>query len=401
MNYLDRIKTLEDIEVSGKTVFLRLDLNVPINNGKVLDTNRIDASIPTIKYLLDKGAKLIIASHLGRPKSDKDTEFSLEPVAKVLSEKIKKEVVLVDQPKSDALTVLLKTLKSDQVLLLENLRFNPGEEKNDVDLAMFWAKKCDIYVNDAFGACHRAHASIDALPKLVTQKAAGFLVFNEFKNLSSIMSDTVDRPFTMIMGGAKVSDKIAVIENFINKVDSIIIGGAMAYTFLKAMGISVGKSKVENDKVKFAAELLERFEAREKKIYLPVDHVVADGFEAITQEITKSQNIPEGKMALDIGPKTIELFFSVIKKSKTVFWNGPMGVYEKSPYDKGTIELAKILANSNCKTIVGGGDSAAAAAASGVADKFFHISTGGGASLEFLEGKKLPGIAALEESRRV
>jgi phosphoglycerate kinase len=394
------MQTLKDLtELKDKKVFLRLDLNVPLKDGKVLDDTRIREALPTVKFLLENGVRLVIASHLGRPKGDTAEDrakFSLEPVATNLAEKLGKEVVLVESPESDAPRGLLAEAKFDKVILLENLRFNKGEEENSNALAQRWAKYVDVYVNDAFGSCHRAHASIDALPRVMKKKAAGFLIEKEISALTSVR-EKPQSPFVLILGGSKVSDKIAVIENFIDKADVIIVGGAMAYTFLKAQGVPVGKSLVEENKVFYAKELLERMEARDKKIHLPVDHV-------ITQDLAKPENIKTtdsvaieaGWLGVDIGPKTIQDFSKVIAGAKTVFWNGPMGVYETPPFNKGSFAIAEAIAKSEGFSVIGGGDSAAAAAESGFADQMDHISTGGGASLEFMEGEVLPGIAALE-----
>jgi phosphoglycerate kinase len=392
--------TLKDLtDLKDKKVFLRLDLNVPLKDGKVLDDTRIREAIPTVKFLMESGARLVIASHLGRPKGDTPEDrakFSLEPVATNLAEKLGKEVVLVESPESDAPRGLLAEAKFDKVILLENLRFTKGEEENSNALAQRWAKYVDIYVNDAFGSCHRAHASIDALPRVMKKKAAGFLIEKEIAALTSVR-EKPQSPFVLILGGSKVSDKIAVIENFIDKADSIIVGGAMAYTFLKAQGVPVGKSLVEENKVFYAKELLERMEARGKKIHLPVDHV-------ITQDLAKPENvrttetatIDSGWLGVDIGPKTVQDFSKVIAGAKTIFWNGPMGVYETPPFNKGSFAIAEAIAKSDGFSVIGGGDSAAAAAESGFAGEMGHISTGGGASLEFMEGETLPGIAALE-----
>lgn len=397
---LKDIKNIQDFDLKGKSVFLRLDLNVPIKNGKITDETRLQASVPTIRYCLENGAKLVLASHLGRPKGPEDREGnSLEPIAKRLTELLNVDVELIEDPTSDAPKALLAGIRKNQIILLENLRFDKGEEKNDPELAKTWAEYTDIYINDAFGASHRAHASIVGLPELVSLKGVGFLMAKEIEMLGGLL-DEPESPYIAILGGAKVSDKIGVIENLIDRVDSIIIGGAMAYTFLAAQKIPVGKSRVEKDKVRFAGELIERIESRNKKIYLPMDHVISQSFDdEKNAKVTKDVAIPEDWMGLDVGPKTIESYVTVLKKAKTVLWNGPMGVFEKAAFSKGTFALAQALAESSAKTIVGGGDSAAAVNASGYGDKMTHISTGGGASLEFLQGDKLPGLEALRAKR--
>lgn len=395
---LEGIRHVKDMEIKDKRVFLRLDLNVPIKKGKITDETRIQASLPTIKYCLEAGAKLVIASHLGRPKGPEDRgDNSLEPVAKRLTELLKVDVDLIEDPSSDAPRALLVGPRKNQIILLENVRFDSREEKNSAELAQVWAEYTDVYINDAFGASHRAHASISALPELVKERGTGFLMNKEIEMLSLLLKGA-HSPYIAILGGAKVSDKIPVIENLIDKVDEFIIGGAMAYTFLAAKKIPVGKSRVEQEKVSFARELLERVEARDKKIWLPVDHIVSQSLDG-TPKTTTDAEILIGDMGLDIGPKTIELYKKQLSKAKTVFWNGPMGVFENPNFNKGTFAIAAALAESQAQTVVGGGDSAAAVNASGLADKMTHISTGGGASLEYLEGKKLPGLEALRPKR--
>lgn len=394
------MKTLQDLpDLKDKKVFLRLDLNVPLKKGVIMDDTRIREALPTLQFLLEKGARLVVASHLGRPKgaSAEDREkFSLEPVATNLAQKLDKEVVLIENPESDAPRAILAESRFDKIILLENLRFNKGEEANDNTLAVHWARYSDYYVNDAFGSCHRAHASIDALPRQMRIKVAGFLIEKEVKALTAVR-ENAESPFVLILGGAKVSDKIAVIESFIDRADALIIGGAMAYTFLKAKGVPVGKSLVEERQVAYAGELLERFEARDKKIFLPVDHVVAQSLDdPQNHKVTDSDAIDVGWMGVDIGPKTIAQNQKILAEAKTIFWNGPMGVYETAPFNKGSFAIAEAIANSSAYSVVGGGDSAAATVDSGFADKVSHISTGGGASLEFMEGKKLPGLLALE-----
>lgn len=401
---LKGIKTLRDFDFKGKTVFLRLDLNVPLDGKKITDETRIMASLPTINYCLEQGAKLIIASHLGRPKSAEDKKYSLEPVAVRVSELIKREVVLMEEPSSDGVKHVLYGPMKDQVIMLENLRFDPGETENSIELAQQWASYSDIYINDAFGASHRAHASIYALPEVMSKKGIGFLIEKEIKMLDSLM-DHPKKPYLAIMGGAKVSDKIPVIEKLIDTVDGFLIGGAMAYTFLKAQNIPVGKSLVETDKLKYAKDMIARMEARGKTLLLPVDHVVSTEFaNAEHRRITTKAQIEENEMGLDIGPQTIKNFTTAIAEAKTVFWNGPMGVFETKGFSDGTFAIAKAMAENKTEKsglmIVGGGDSAAAAEASGYADQMSHISTGGGASLEYLQGEKLPGLEILRPRKQ-
>ncbi|MGZ3826160.1 MAG: phosphoglycerate kinase [Bdellovibrio sp.] len=396
---LKGIKTVRDFELEGKVVFLRLDLNVPMENGKITDENRITASLPTIKYCMEKGAKIVMASHLGRPKSKEDKEFSLEPVAKRLQEHLKAEVILVEDPDSDAPKHLLQSLKKNQLILLENVRFEPGETKDSIEFAQKIANYSDIYINDAFGASHRAHSTIHALPSVMKDKGIGFLIEKEITMLDSLLQNP-KRPYIAVMGGAKVSDKIAVIERLMDVVDGFIIGGAMAYTFLKAQGNAVGKSLVENDKLKYAKEMIERIEARDKTILLPVDHVTTKSIADSTNvHTTRDVNIAEDQLGVDIGPKSIQNFSAALREAGTIFWNGPMGVFENPVFAKGTFGIAQAIADSNAVKIVGGGDSAAAAEASGFASKMTHISTGGGASLEYLQGDKLPGLEILRSKR--
>lgn len=394
--------TLKDLpeDLKNKKVFLRLDLNVPLKKNKIADDTRIKEAIPTIQYLMDRGARVVIGSHLGRPKGggpEERAKFSLEPVARDLGKKLNIEVVLIEDPESDVMRGLLAQARFDKIILLENLRFSPGEESNDVALANHWARDIEIYVNDAFGSCHRAHASIDALPKLMKTKAAGMLVEKELEVLTKVR-DAAEKPFVLILGGSKVSDKIGVIENFMDKADTIIIGGAMAYTFLKAKGILVGKSLVEEAKVAQAGDFIKRFEARNKQIILPIDHVIVSSMDKIYEsKNTEDENIIGDFMGVDIGPKSRLLFARYIAEAKTAFWNGPMGIYETPPFNVGSFAIAKAMAKTEAFTVIGGGDSAAAAVDSGFADDINHISTGGGASLEFMEGKNLPGLTVLQK----
>ena len=397
---LKGIKTIRDFEIEGKTVFLRLDLNVPLDGTKITDETRITASLPTIKYCLEKGAKLIVASHLGRPKSAQDKKYSLEPVAKRLTELLDREVVLMEEPSSEGVKHILYGNMKNQIILLENLRFDEGETENSHELAQQWASYSDIYINDAFGASHRAHASIHAFPEIMQKKGIGFLIEKEIKMLDSLL-DNPKRPYIAVLGGAKISDKIEVIEKLIDLVDGFVIGGAMAYTFLKAQGVPVGKSLVETDKLKYAKEMIERMEARNKTMLLPVDHLVSTEFGNVeNKKTTTTAAIEENYMGLDIGPKTIQNFTTALANAATVFWNGPMGVFENTAFSEGTFAIAKALANNSGLKIVGGGDSAAAAEASGYADKMSHISTGGGASLEYLQGEKLPGLEILRPRKQ-
>lgn len=393
---LKGIRSIEELELKDKAVFLRVDFNVPMEEGKITDDNRIQAALPTIRYALDKGARLILASHLGRPKGEYNRKYSMEPVGAHLSQLLGLDVILIDEVRGDAPKAIFKGWKDGQLLLLENLRFDSDEEKNGRDLAMAIASYVDVYINDAFGASHRAHASIVALAKEVKQRGLGFLMKKEIEALDKMLVD-YQVPFVTVLGGAKVSDKIGVIENLIDKVDTFLIGGAMAYTFLAADDIPIGSSLVEKDKLKFASELMKRVSARNKKLLLPLDHVVIPSFDRINEaKATGSAAIPENWMGVDIGPKTIDLYREEISRAQTILWNGPMGVFEKAPLAKGSFALAQAMAeNTQAMTVVGGGDSASAAKASGFADKMDHISTGGGASLEYLQGDKLPGIEAL------
>lgn len=397
---LKGIKTIRDFELAGKSVFLRLDLNVPLENGKITDETRITATLPTIRYALEKGAKLVIASHLGRPKSAKDKQYSMEPVAKRLGEILNLEVVLMDEPSSEGVKHFLSGAMKNQIVCLENLRFDEGETENKVELAQQWASYTDIYINDAFGASHRAHASIHAFPELMQKKGIGFLIEKEIKMLDGLF-EKPKKPYIAVLGGAKVSDKIPVIEKLIDIVDGFVIGGAMAYTFLKAQGVSVGKSLVEEEKVKYAKEMIQRMEARGKTLLLPVDHVTTKAFgDTENIKITLGAAIDDDMLALDIGPQTIKNYRACLEKASTIFWNGPMGVFETPAFAKGTFAVAEVLANNPGLKIVGGGDSAAAAEASGFAEKMSHISTGGGASLEYLQGEKLPGLEVLRARKQ-
>jgi phosphoglycerate kinase len=385
-------RSIKDLDLKGKTVFIRVDFNVPLAPGgqEITSDKRIRASLPTIQYALDQGAGVILASHLGRPKGKPNPEMSLKPAAVRLAQLLGRPVAMA--PDCVGPEVEKMRPAPGQVLLLENLRFHAEEEKNDPGFSKQLAALCDVYVNDAFGSAHRAHASTVGMIPFVKEAASGLLMDKELEYLTKATKNP-DRPCVAILGGAKVSDKIEVIENLMNVVDELLIGGAMAYTFYKSQGKSVGKSLVENDKLDLASELLAR---SGNKILLPSDHVVVDElkegapFEVFT-------DVPDGKMGVDIGPATVATYSAVIAKAKTIIWNGPMGVFEKPPFDRGTVALAKAVAASGAVSVVGGGDSEKAIKSAGVADKISHISTGGGASMEFLAGIELPGVAALPD----
>ncbi|HEU4928167.1 MAG TPA: phosphoglycerate kinase [Vicinamibacterales bacterium] len=391
-------RTLSDLDVSGKRVLVRVDFNVPIKDGAITDDTRIRASLPTITWLLDHGATVILASHLGRPKGKPNPEFSLRPAAERLSKLLGgRPVQFAEDCVGEAARAAIEAAGKGGVVLLENLRFHPGEEKNDPGFARQLAALADVYVNDAFGSAHRAHASTEGIVHHVQQAAAGLLMGKEVEHLGRVL-ESPDRPFVAILGGAKVSDKLEVIENLISKVDALLIGGAMAYTFLKARGVEVGKSLVEAELLDTARDVERRVKERGLRFELPVDHVVAAKIEAgaPSQVVDVTDPSIEGRMGLDIGPKTIATYRSVIGRAKTVVWNGPMGVFEVDDFAKGTIEVARAVAEVKGTTVIGGGDSIAAVAKAGVTDKITHISTGGGASLEFLGGLTLPGVAALK-----
>ena len=390
-------KTIEDIDVSGKKVLVRCDFNVPLDENKnITDETRINAALPTIKYLLEHKAAVILCSHLGRPKGEFNMKYSLAPVAKRLSEKLGFEVKLAKDVIGPDAKKLAAEVKPGQAVLLENVRFHAEEEKNDPAFAKELASMADIYVSDAFGTVHRAHASTAGVAQYLPA-VAGFLIGKELNFLGKAVTDP-ERPFVAILGGAKVKDKIGVITNLIEKVDTLLIGGGMAYTFMKATGGEIGNSLCDEERLGLALELLDKAKAKGVKLLLPVDNVCGKEFNNDTEQmVCESGKIPEGWEGLDIGPKTVELFSKEIKAAKTVVWNGPMGVFEMPNFAKGTLAIATAMAESDATTIIGGGDSAAAVTQMGLASKMSHISTGGGASLEFLEGKTLPGVAALND----
>ncbi len=389
-------KSIEDVSLKGKRVLMRCDFNVPIVDGKITDENRLLGALDTIKYVSQNGGKVILCSHLGKVKGP-DESKSLKIVSERLSQLLGKNLKFVpsDVVVDDSVRSEVSKMNEGDIILLENTRFRPEEGKCEEAFSKDLASICDVYVNDAFGTAHRAHCSTVGVTKFVDEAVCGYLIQKELKFLGDSVSNP-QRPFVAILGGAKVSDKINVINNLLNKVDTLIIGGGMAYTFLKAQGYSIGTSLVEEDKLEYAKEMLQKAKEKGVNLLLPVDHVIGDKFDNnATRKETVDQNIEDGFMGLDIGKKTCEIFRDVLKNAKTVIWNGPMGVFEFSNFNQGTIEVAKAMAESNALTIIGGGDSAAAVNTLGFGDKMTHISTGGGASLEFLEGKVLPGIDAL------
>ena len=393
-------KTIEDINVTGKRVLVRCDFNVPLQNGVITDENRLVGALPTIKYLIEKGAKVILCSHLGKPKGEPKPELSLAPVAKRLSEMLGQEVVFAADANvvGENAKAAVSNMKDGDVVLLQNTRYRKEETKNEENYSKELASLADVFVNDAFGTAHRAHCSTVGAGQFLQERACGYLIQKELKFLGEAVSNPV-RPFTAILGGSKVSDKIAVINQLLEKVDNLIIGGGMAYTFLKAQGYEIGNSLLEADKVDYAKEMLAKAEEKGVKLYLPVDSKAANKFAADAEVlVTEDQNIPEGYLGLDIGPKSVEKFVDVVKNSKTIVWNGPMGVFEFEAFAGGTLAIAKAMADlEDATTVIGGGDSAAAVNQLGFGDKMTHVSTGGGASLEFLEGKELPGIVALDD----
>ncbi len=390
-------KTMKDLQLEGKRVFCRVDFNVPMEEGKVTDDTRIRAAIPTITYLTEQGAKVILASHLGRPKGEVKDDMRLTAAGEKLAELLEKPVTKLDTSIGEEVENAISTMKNGDIVLLENVRFHSGEEKNDAGLAKQFATLADVFVNDAFGAAHRAHASTAGIAEHIPA-VSGFLLEKELDVLGKALS-TPERPFTAIIGGAKVKDKIGVIDHLLDKVDNLIIGGGLSYTFLKAQGYEIGKSLLEEDKIDLAKSFIQKAKDKGVNLYLPIDTVVADNFalDAHTK-VVKVDAIPADWQGLDIGTETAELYAKVIKESKLIIWNGPMGVFEMEPFAGGTKRVAQAMAETEGYTVIGGGDSAAAVEKFDVADQMDHISTGGGASLEFMEGKALPGVTALNDN---
>jgi phosphoglycerate kinase len=388
------IRSIQELPLDNKIAFLRADFNVPLRDGKVTEPHRIDSTLPTIQTILQRAKKIVVASHLGRPDGKATAKYSLGPVRDYLEQIIKETVILAPDCIGSEVERLARD-SGERIILLENLRFHKEEEANDASFSKALAALADVYVNDAFGAAHRAHASISGMAEFFTEKAAGLLMQKELDYLSRVLTKPA-KPFVMILGGAKVSDKIGVIRNLLPKVSTLLIGGGMAYTFLKSKGKEIGKSLVETDKLQLATDLIEEAAAHKTKILLPVDHVTGDAEKK--SSAVSGESISTERMGLDIGPKTVQLFRDEIRKAKMVLWNGPVGLFEVPPYDKGTRELAQTLADirSSCVSVIAGGDTVAAVSAAGVGDALSHLSTGGGATLEFLEGKRLPGIEALE-----
>jgi phosphoglycerate kinase len=389
------IYTLKELNLRDKRIFVRVDFNVPLKDGKISETHRIDSTLPTLRFLLARAKKTIVASHMGRPGGKSATQWSLAPVRDYLETALASPVVLAADCIGPEVERLVHDEGAPKVILLENLRFHPGEEANDPDFSKALASLAEIYVNDAFGTAHRAHASTEGMVKFFREKGAGILFKKELDYLGGALSSP-RKPFTAVLGGAKVSDKIEVIRNLIPKVDSLIIGGGMAYTFLKARGAVIGKSLVENDRLSLAKDLMKQAVDQKARLFLPTDHVIAKTPESAEGTIISGHNIPEDSMGLDIGPESVMSFVQAIRASKTVLWNGPLGLFEKDPFSGGTIAVANSLAECDAISIIAGGDTVAAVAKAGVADKMTHLSTGGGATLEFLEGKRLPGVLALE-----
>ncbi|XUX07573.1 phosphoglycerate kinase [Sporosarcina sp. UB5] len=389
-------QTIKDIELNGKRVFCRVDFNVPMENGEVADDTRIRAAIPTISFMAEQGAKVIIASHLGRPKGEVNEEMRLTAAGKRLAELLGKDVKKLDSSVGEEVEQAVADMKAGDIILLENVRFHAGEEKNDPELAKKFAGLADVFVNDAFGAAHRAHASTAGIAQYIPA-VSGFLLEKELDVLGKALSNP-ERPFTAIIGGAKVKDKIGVIDNLLDNVDHLLIGGGLSYTFTKAQGYETGNSLVEEDKIELAQSFIQKAKEKNVKLHLPIDAVVADTFsENANVKTVKIDEIPNGWMGLDIGPETAELYADVIRNSKLVIWNGPMGVFEMEPFAAGTKNVALAMAETEAYTVIGGGDSAAAVEKFDVAERMDHVSTGGGASLEFMEGKELPGVTALND----
>jgi phosphoglycerate kinase len=390
------VRSLQDLDVARKRVFVRADLNVPLEHGVVTDATRITATLPTLRWILEREGKLVVASHLGRPKGKAKPELSLKPVADALASQLGRRVVLAPDCVGAATERLVAAMQPGDVVLLENLRFHPEEEQNDAGFAMQLARLADVYVNDAFGAAHRAHASTAGMVPLVVDRAAGLLLAREVEMLSRLLR-APEQPFVTVLGGAKVSDKIGVIEHLLTTVQTFIIGGAMAYTFLRAQGKPVGRSRVEEDKVDLARDTLARAARENVRVLLPVDHVAADRPEAgATTRVVSADDFPADLLGVDIGPETASRYAAEFEAARTVLWNGPMGIFEIDAFSRGTMAVAEALAACRGVTVVGGGDSVAALARAGRTDAITHVSTGGGASLEFLEGRELPGVKALE-----
>ena len=405
MTTLERITPIRDLPIDNKRVFIRVDFNVPLEEEggqvRIMDDARIVEALPTIKHALERGARVILASHLGRPKKGPDPKLSLEPVGSRLAELLGVEVHMPEDCIGDAAKKVVYDLRAGQVCLLENLRFHPEEEQDDDAFAQQLSTLCDVYVDDAFGAVHRAHASVHALPLMMRERGCGFLLEKEIEQLGKIISNP-DKPFVAILGGAKVSDKIAVLDVLLEKVDALLIGGAMANTFLAAKGFDMKSSKIEEDKLPLARTIMEKAKERKVALVLPIDVVMAASLQAKEGRVCPADQMPDGLMALDIGPKSLEEFEKHIAKARSIFWNGPMGLFEKAPFAGGTFGVARAMAASTGFTVVGGGDSAAAVKEAGndIAKKMKHISTGGGASLELIEGKKLPGIEVLRRNEQ-
>jgi phosphoglycerate kinase len=389
------IRSMKDLELGGRRVFIRVDLNTPLSEGRVADDTRIRAVLPTIKHALEKEARVALASHLGRPKGKAKPELSLEPVGTRLAEILGCEVLLTDDCVGDGARKVVNDLREGQLALLENLRFHAGEQENDEGFARELAALADVYVNDAFGAAHRAHASVSALPRMMKSKGIGLLMEKEVSALNRIRANA-PHPFVAVLGGAKVSDKIGVMETFLGRVDALLIGGAMANTFLAARGLSLGKSKIEPDKLALARSLIERAQNRDVQLLLPEDLVVAESPDAGSGSVVDADRVPEQSMALDVGPRTLKLFKEKILRANAVFWNGPLGMFEREPFAAGTMEIARHISDCAGFTVVGGGDSLAAVNRARLADRFDHVSTGGGASMEFLEGRQMPGLEAMK-----
>jgi phosphoglycerate kinase len=397
VSLLEGIRTIRDLPLDGRRVFVRVDFNVPLENGKITDDTRIRAAIPTLKHALERGARVVIASHLGRPKGAADPKYSMEPAAQKLAELAGVEVLLADDCIGDGPRKVVQDLREGQIACLENLRFHAEEEKNDGQFAAELARLCDVYVNDAFGAAHRAHASTEGVTHFLPS-VAGFLMEKEVRYLSALVADP-PKPFAAVVGGAKVSSKIPAIEHLLPKIDMLLVGGGMANTFLKATGIDVQMSLVEDEHVEAAKGIIERAKSAGVAVHLPVDVIAASKFAEDAEALTrKVREIPRGYMVLDIGPETVKAYSEALKKAKAVVWNGPMGVFEMKKFSNGSFALARAIANLDATTVVGGGETAAVVAQAGLQTRFTHVSTGGGASLEMLEGRELPGVAALQDA---